>query len=96
MRYRLLQVFLAVLVSSLTPLAQASPPDPTWLRGLYDDGDYDDIVVMVLSDVAAVEASMRHGDGPRLRIVAPAPPNDESPRLRLRPSASSPRAPPIA
>ena len=38
----------------LTALAQASPPDPTWIPGIYDDGDFDDVVVF-LADGAAVE-----------------------------------------
>jgi hypothetical protein len=30
---------------ALTALAQASPPDPTWIAGIYDDDDLDDVVV---------------------------------------------------
>ena len=99
MRYRLLRVSLAVLVlslvSSLTPLAQASPPDPTWLSGFYDNGDYDDVVLMVLSDVAPVEPFALGERGQCLVIVGPALPDDESLRLLPRPSSSPPRAPPV-
>ncbi|HUM15193.1 MAG TPA: hypothetical protein VL086_05850 [Candidatus Nitrosotalea sp.] len=38
----------------LTALAQASPPDPTWIPGIYDDGDFDDVVVS-LADGSALE-----------------------------------------
>jgi hypothetical protein len=34
-------------VVALTPLACASPPDPSWIRGLYDGGDFDDVVVLL-------------------------------------------------
>ena len=33
-----------VLAALLTPLAYASPPDPSWIMGIYDDADYDDVV----------------------------------------------------
>lgn len=36
----------ALLVTS-AGLAYASPPDPSWIHGIYDDRDYDDIVAMV-------------------------------------------------
>jgi hypothetical protein len=39
---------------SLTPLAQASPPDPTWVVGIYDGDDYD-VVYLVTSSPGAVE-----------------------------------------
>jgi hypothetical protein len=29
----------------LNPLAAASPPDPTWIPGLYDAADFDDVVI---------------------------------------------------
>jgi hypothetical protein len=29
---------------ALTPLGYASPPDPSWLFGLYDEADYDDVI----------------------------------------------------
>jgi hypothetical protein len=42
-------------VISLTPLAYASPPDPSWIRGLYDGGDFDDIVVLLTGGTGIVE-----------------------------------------
>jgi len=33
----------------LTALAYASPPDPTWVGGFWDDGDFDDVVIVVTS-----------------------------------------------
>src|SRR5215467_10545675 len=36
----------AILAVSVT-LAYASPPDPSWISGIYDDCDYDDVVGMV-------------------------------------------------
>ena len=31
----------------LAPLAEASPPDPTWLAGVWDDGDFDDVICQI-------------------------------------------------
>ncbi len=40
---------LAIVASAVTGLAHASPADPTWIPGLYDDGDYDDVILALLS-----------------------------------------------
>src|SRR3989442_12631246 len=39
---------------SLPCLTYASPPDPTWLVGFYDDADYDDVVVSISSLVGVL------------------------------------------
>ena len=33
----------------LTPMAWASPVDPTWISGMYDDADFDDVVTYLTS-----------------------------------------------
>jgi hypothetical protein len=38
----LLAIALCIL---LNPLAAASPPDPTWIPGIYDAADFDDVVI---------------------------------------------------
>jgi len=38
-----------VVLAMLAPLAQASPPDPLWVGGLFDADDQDDIVVVAVS-----------------------------------------------
>jgi hypothetical protein len=56
-----------VALASLGPLAHASPPDPTHIAGLYDDADYDDVILLVLSTVGTL-------DGPTpvlVRVGAP-------------------------
>ena len=37
------------------PLAAASPPDPLWIRGVYDGADSDDAIVAATSAAEAVE-----------------------------------------
>ena len=44
---RPLVLLLLVWFFSLTPLAYASPPDPTWVDGFFDDADGDDIVTAI-------------------------------------------------
>ena len=36
-----------VAVGALAGLAYASPPDPVWIPGVYDDADFDDVVGLV-------------------------------------------------
>ena len=54
---RALPTFLPVVVAVvLLPLiAFASPPDPSWVAGIYDGADGDDIVTLV-DDIASIEA----------------------------------------
>jgi hypothetical protein len=42
-------VLVVMLIWALPVLAHASPPDPSWIPGLYDDGDYDDVVTLIVS-----------------------------------------------
>ena len=38
---------LVAVAITLVPLAHASPVDPTWISGLYDDSDGDDVVLLI-------------------------------------------------
>jgi len=38
----------------LPALAHASPPDPSWIPGVYDDADFDDVVTQVVSGTGSV------------------------------------------
>jgi hypothetical protein len=94
--YRLVPVLLAALLLTLTPLAHAGPPDQTWLGGLYDNGDYDDVVALVLSTVAAIEFFSLRDFGRLPAVVRSSSPHDERPSQAPRPSSAAPRAPPAA
>jgi len=37
---------------ALVPLAYASPLDPTWVQGLYDEADHDETLLSVISQVS--------------------------------------------
>jgi len=89
-----LLLILAGATIGLIPAAFASPPDQHWLGGLYDDADYDDVVLAVTSSDAPVETqSSSHDCQLGESTVAVLFPADES--LRATPRLSSPsRAPP--
>jgi len=42
----------------ITPLAFASPPDPSWIAGIYDGADGDDVVTL-LYEIAAARLAAR-------------------------------------
>jgi hypothetical protein len=51
----LIGLILASLIA-LVPLAHSSPPDPTWLPGLWDNADQDDAVILATSFMSTVDA----------------------------------------
>ena len=54
MRYRLTLVpLLGVVLLTLVAFAHASPPDETWLPGIYDAADFDDVIDFIVSLSAA-------------------------------------------
>ena len=44
-----LGLILVASILTLTPLAYADPPDPTWVTGFWDDDDFDDVVGYITS-----------------------------------------------
>jgi hypothetical protein len=46
---------LLLVLLALAPLANSSPPDPLWIAGIYDDADFDEAIVAVLSVAGVVE-----------------------------------------
>ena len=57
-----MRVGLMLLVASalllLPTIAYTTPPDQTWLGGLYDDGDYDDVVVLATAGVGITDTHL--------------------------------------
>jgi len=51
---QLVAVGVGVILAVWVALAYASPPDPSWIPGMYDDRDFDDVVGMV-TDAAGVD-----------------------------------------
>jgi len=93
---RFLILLMVGLTAALAPLAQATPPDQTWIGGIYDNADYDDIVLNITSAVGVVESRMDGESGPVRPVVAVLPQIDERPLLVLGLSSNPTRAPPAA
>ena len=55
---KLLLVFLVLALGTLAPLAHASSPDPSWISGIYDGADYDDVVFLITSEASDVTPSL--------------------------------------
>ena len=88
-------VVLLGLLLGLVAAAYASPPDETWIGGYWDDDDFDNAVISIVS-VCAVEIPPVPDAAPQwarlagIELAGPAV-IATSPR-----PAASPRAPPIA
>ncbi len=78
MRLGYISLVLAACITALTPLAYASPPDPAWIKGLYDDDDFDNVVVIVTSGVSAVASQPLWDVAPSQVAVASSIQTDES------------------
>jgi hypothetical protein len=49
---------LVVALLTVCPVAHASPIDPAWIGGFWDDGDHDDVVILVTSIATAVDTNL--------------------------------------
>ena len=91
---RSLAILVAAVMMSLAVLAHASPPDPDWIGGFWDDGDYDDVVLLVTSGVGAAESHLSAEARPVVLVSALVSAPGEN-RLAAHPrSSASTRAPP--
>ena len=84
---------IVVTLILLPAIAFASPPDPSWIAGIYDGADGDDIVSLIYETLATNAVAVAHtGKLPRRPSI---PIERITPSLRCSQLASAPRAPPI-
>jgi hypothetical protein len=93
LRFSALLVLGGVL-ALLTPLALASPPDPSWIRGVYDDGDLDNVVMLIMSSAGVLEPSPLDKACSVPLVIALLHQTEESPVASEVLSLSYARAPP--
>jgi hypothetical protein len=96
MTRRFLLLVLAGAVLALTPVAQASPPDQTWIAGLYDNADYDDVVRAITGSVASLEPRLVPDSRSLDTAVAVVTQIAESPRATRPVSSNHTRPPPVS
>lgn len=84
------------LAATLPVLAHASPPDPSWIPGVYDDADYDDVIVRVTSGTGDVPSGLPTDLRPAHTLVVDLAPASEPPSAGRAASAAQPRAPPAS
>jgi len=87
---------LVALIPALTALAYASPPDPTWNAGLYDDDDFDNVVDYITSTFDFVAVPVSADVRPVRYIVALKLQSAVDVVAFIPISAFGPRAPPTA
>ncbi len=93
---RALGLLLLVCLTSVAPLAYASPLDPTWLEGVYDDADGDDVIVSLSWAAWIVELTPPASLTPLFVAVPFAPPGaTRTVSTDIRPTPPG-RAPPLS
>jgi hypothetical protein len=81
----------------LTPIAWASPVDPSWISGMYDDADFDDVVTYLTSlGTAPIPALTVRELLPVLAFVPAESAPDERLGVSTPLSSHAPRAPPLS
>ena len=89
-----LVLVLVALILTLTGLAYASPPDPTWIAGLYDDDDFDNVVDYITSSSHIVVVPVLTDLRPAHDLIALAVQLDDDIVAFIPLAAFRPRAPP--
>jgi len=62
-------MLLVLLIITPVTLAHASPPDQTWLAGVYDQADFDDVVGLLTSALEATDSTVAPAAGPCLALA---------------------------
>lgn len=90
---RMVSLLVLSCLISVISLAHASAPDPTWLEGIYDNADGDEIIVF-LTGAAGIVAPTPSVTRPPLLVAASSAPPDAarvaSADMRRRPPGRAP------
>jgi len=91
----LLVIVLAGLLAASTSLAFATPPDPLWIGGFWDDDDFDDAVIVITGKTPALVVTVVLDAGPTGTLVSLPAARQPFITFAPRPTFDS-RAPPSA
>jgi hypothetical protein len=84
------------LLLLLPALAYATPTDPTWIGGLYDDADYDVAIILVSATLSPPPTVFVPCPDPPLTPVWLIPALDEQPPPQATPPRQLSRGPPLS
>ena len=93
---RSLVLLLLGVIAALVPLAHASPPDQSWIGGLYDDGDYDDAIISITSWAITADTNPPCDLEPTRIVVGFLRPQPHASPAATAPAPHQPRAPPVS
>ena len=91
---RRLTLLIVLVIAGLAPATYASPPDPTWLAGYWDNADFDNVVIL-LEGTAAVVPALTVDPGPPVQVVARVEASEPPVVAAAVDETASPRAPPL-
>lgn len=80
----------------LSAIAFASPADPSWISGIYDDADYDDVIALATAGTGSVAPAIPAVLRPSPLLWGRLPDCGEPAALVRSASALRSRAPPAA
>jgi len=92
---RLFALCLLMSILPVVPLAYATPIDPSWPGGFYDNGDLDDVIQFIVSGVATVAPLLLSELEPRRIVIGRTPDAEPAFVPGYTPSARHSRAPPL-
>ena len=92
----LTSMLLAFLLIAPITLAHASLPDQTWLEGVYDEADFDDVIGLLTSALEVTDSTGAPECGPCLALAPKLCPATVACSVRAPVYSAPLRAPPIA
>ena len=92
---RILGLVLVLAALALTPAAYASPSDQTWIAGLYDNADFDDVVLFITSGLGGVQPSLVWSPRVVALVIGVVPPVEISVPASVSLASGPSRAPPL-
>src|SRR5215472_12538175 len=88
-------MLLVLLIIIPVTLAHASPPDQTWLAGVYDQADFDDVVGLLTSALEATDSTAAPEAGACFTLAPKLCPPAVAWPASAPAYSAPPRAPPI-
>lgn len=92
---RLVVLNLVATVLALAPAAHASLPDQSWIGGLYDNADFDDVIHLITGNLSAIQPTLGGSLGLAWPVASFVTPKNARPRPLSPLAPAFSRAPPV-